>query len=1042
MKIFYNLIVLSFLTLFAGIETVYGQDSGRTVRGTILDSDGFSVIGAAVMQDGTSNGAVTDENGEFVLTLKGEGNPAVVVSCIGYKTLTVPVGNKDVLELVMETESIMMEEVSVVAYGFQKKETVTGALSSVGTDQLLVSPNASVANALAGQLSGVSTVQSSGQPGMEDPEIYVRGVGSLTDSTPLILVDGIEMSFTQLDPNEIESITVLKDASATAVFGVRGANGVILVTTRRGFEGKTKISLSSSVGFSMPTRMLDMANSYETALRYNEMEINDGKSLSELSFTPYAINAFKTHSDPIMYPDTDWNEYLYKDASLQTQHNINISGGTSRVKYFASLGVMYQDGMMKTLPGLDYNGNYTYTRYNLRTNLDIEVTKTTQMKLSIGGIVGDTNQPIGGSLGTWSALGVSQPFSSPGIIDGKLVNTDERYFGSMRLVSALSAFYGNGYQRSIKNTMNLNLEISQKLDFITEGLSFQVKGAYNTNYTFNKNRSSSKEVWRPYYASSINGSGLNPGDEGFDYGILYRVEGKDAELGYGEGYAKDRDWYLEASLRYARKFGGKHNVTGLLLYNQSKNYYPSQYTAQPSAYVGLVGRITYDYMTKYLVEFNAGYNGSENFAPGRTRYGFFPAISAGWILTQEKFMKGQNVFNYLKLRATFGMVGNDNMKNNRYLYLPSAYTLKKAGYNFGIDTPENAFRAVEGRIGNPDVTWETALKQNYGLEATFLKSRLKLTVDYFREFRKDILIQRNTIPAVVSLGSSIVPVVNMGEVRNCGFEAELKWNHTVGKLNYWVTGNASFARNKVLFMDEVEPNEPYMARTGMPVGMLFGYVADGFYDKSDFNPDGTLREGLPDPGVTVYPGDVKYKNLNDDNVINSDDQTFIGFPERPEWVFGLNYGIRYKGFDLTMNWTGATNRSVLLKEQYRQPFGATANRALPQYMADERWTPSRAETATMPRFSQNSKAHNYKDSSVWVRDASYIRLKTMRLGYTFPKGKILDAMGISSLNVYVSGYNLLTFDRLKYMDPETKPNNTDIDYPISQTYNFGVVINF
>ena len=1023
-----------------GAMTEPDYEADKTVRGIVTDTDGLPVIGAAVIQTNTSNGVVTDEDGSFALTLNESKGSSITVSCIGYKTRVISTLS-DNMEIVLEVEALEMEGVSVVAYGYQRKETVTGAISAIGTDQLTVSPNASVANALAGQLSGVSTIQQSGQPGAEDPQIYVRGAGSLTDSTPLILVDGIEMSFTQIDPNEIENITVLKDASATAVFGVRGANGVILVTTRRGYEGKPKISLSTSVGLTSPVRMVKMADSYNTALLYNELEMNDDKPADQVSFTPYALNAFKTHSNPIMYPDIDWNEYLYKDVSLQSQHNVNISGGTSRVRYFISVGVLTQDGMMKELPGLDYDANYAYTRYNIRSNLDIDVTKTTKVKLTIGEIIGNRKEPIGGDQGTWQALGISQPFSSPGIIDGKLVLNDNQYFGNMKLISVLNNFYGKGYRKRMDNTMTLNMEIIQNLDFITKGLSVQIKGAYNTRYSFIKNRTSSTEVWRPYFESSLNGSGLNPGDEGFDYTVIYRKSGANAELGYSEDSSKDRDWYLEASLRYDRKFNGKHNVTALLLYNQSKRYYPKQYTASPSAYVGLVGRITYDYKTKYLFEFNAGYNGSENFAPGRKRYGFFPAVSAGWIISEEPFMKHQNVFNYLKIRATYGIVGNDNMSSNRYLYLPSAYTLKRPGYNFGVDIPQSAYMAVEGRIGNPDVTWETAHKQNYGIEATFLRSRLKITADYFREYRKDILIQRKTIPAVVSLTQSLLPVVNMGKVRNYGFEVELKWSHKIKGFSYWITGNTSFARNKILFMDEIEPNESYMARTGRPIGLLYGYVADGFYNESDFNDDGSLIDGLADPGVTVYPGDVKYRDLNDDKVINTDDETFIGYSNRPEFTFGLNYGIRYKGFELTMNWTGATNRSVMLSDHYRIPFGSSCNRALPEYMIEGRWTPETASSATTPRFSQKSLLHNYKDSSLWVRDASYIRLKTMKIGYTFSGKGFLRVLGISNLNLYLSGYNLLTFDNIKYFDPESKINN-DVLYPITRTFNLGVQINF
>ena len=1032
---------ISCLMMFA---SSFAQSGGRMVTGIVKDPDGLEVIGATILQEGTSNGVTTDLDGKFSLKLI-DGSQKIVVSYIGFETQVISVKSNAPLNILLKTQENVLEEVTVVAYGVQKKETVTGAIVSVGTDALLRSPNASVANALAGQLTGVSTVQTSGQPGQEDPQIFVRGAGTLTDeaSTPLILVDGVEMPFFQMDPNEIENITVLKDASATAVFGVRGANGVILVTTRRGKEGKATISVSSSVGLSRPTRLLEMADSYEYALRYNEMEINDGKRLEELSFQPYALEMFRTNADPIMYPNTDWLDYLYKKASVQTQHNINISGGTKKVKYFVSAGFLYQNGMVKEQPGLDYDANFSYKRYNFRANLDVEVSKTTQVKVNIGGILGTTHQPNSSSNGTWTTLNWAQPFSSPGIIDGKVIKNDDRYFGNVKLISGLQAFYGTGYNEVAKNTMNMNLEVIQKLDMLTKGLELRIKGAYNTNYTFKKNRQSDTEVWTPFYQSSIDGSGLVPGSAGFDYTQVYRVSGKNSVLSYSESNGKGRDWYLEASLRYAKKFKKRHNFSAMLQYNQSKTYYPEMFTAQPSAYVGFVGRLTYDYDLKYMFEFNAGYNGSENFAPGK-RYGFFPAGSVGWIITQEDFMKNQKWIEYLKLRATCGLVGNDNMKKYRYLYLPGVYNLKQNGYNFGIDTPQNQPAAIEGKLGNPDVTWEKALKQNYGLEAIFLKNRLKFTFDYFREYRKDILISRNTIPSVFYLPSTLLPVVNLGEVSNHGFEVELKWNDRYEDFSYWIQANASFARHKIIFMDEVEPNEPYMAMTGRSTGLNdnYGYIAEGFYKESDFDENGNLLEGYPSPGVTVYPGDVKYKDLNNDGVINTDDQTYIGFPKRPELNFGLNYGINYKGWEVTFNWVGAANRSIVYDDEFRYPFGQTGNRSLMKFMVDERWTPAKGDLAEAPRFSQNSKEFNYRNSSLWIRNASYFRLKTLKVGYSFNNKPLLKRIGVSALQVYVSGYNLLTFDGLKYMDPEVNPDKQNNTYPITQTYNLGVNITF
>lgn len=1036
-----SLFFFIYFLLGSFVLSAQAQHAGRIITGIVKDAEGLEVIGATVLQEGTNNGVTTNIDGKFSIKLV-EGSQKLIISYIGYQTKTVLIKSTAPLNIILETQDNVLEEVTVVAYGVQKKETVTGAISSVGTKDLLRSPNPSVANTLAGQLSGVSTVQQSGQPGKEDPQIYVRGTGTLTNeaSKPLILVDGVEMPFFQMDPNEIESITVLKDASATAVFGVRGANGVILVTTRRGQEGKAKVALSSSFGITRPTRLLEMADSYQYALRYNEMEINDGKRLEELSFQPYALEMFRTNADPIMYPNIDWTDYLYKNLSMQTQHNINISGGTSKVRYFVSAGILYQNGLVKEQPGLDYDANFSYKRYNFRANLDINVTKTTQVKVNIGGIMGVTHEPMDNDNGMWTILNWAQPFSSPGIIDGKVIKNDNRYFGNVKLISGLDAFYGSGYSEASKNTMNMNLEFVQDLKALTKGLELRVKGAYNTNYSFTKNRASSTEVWTPFYASSIDGSGLQPGDAGFNYTKEYRVSGKNTGLAYGEKDEKGRDWYLEASLRYARKFAKKHNVTAMLLYNQSKTYYPKQFSAQPSAYVGLVGRLTYDYESKYMAEFNAGYNGSENFAPDK-RYGFFPAASVGWILTQEDFMKKQTFVEYLKLRVACGLVGNDNMTNNRYLYLPATYKLKQPGYNFGIDTPQNWQAAIEGRLGNSNVTWEKALKQNYGLEAIFLSNRLKLTLDYFRENRKDILINRKTLPSIYNLTSDILPVVNMGEVSNQGFEVELKWNDKVGSFNYWVQANTSFARNKIVFMDEVIPNEPYMAMTGRPTGLNYGYIAEGMYSESDFE-DGKLKPHLPNPGVPVQPGDVKYKDMNNDDLINTDDQTYIGNPKRPEFTFGLNYGINYKGVEVSFNWVGAAGRSIAFKDEFRYPFGQTGNRTLMQFMVDERWTPARAEIATAPRFSQNSREHNYKNSSLWIRDASYLRLKSVKVGYSFQEKPFLKMLGVSALQLFVSGYNLLTFDKIKYMDPEGDPDKENYSYPITQTYNFGVNVTF
>ena len=951
-----------------------------------------------------------------------------------------------------------LEEVTVVAYGIQKKETLTGAISSVKTEALLRSPNASVANSLAGQITGLSSNVTSGQPGDEDPKIYVRGVGSLTDeaSSPLILVDGVERSFFQMDPNEIESITVLKDASATAVFGVRGANGVVLVTTKRGVKGKAKIDISSSVGITVPTRMLEMTDSYTYASLYNEMNSNDGQ---ELTFDDYELERFRLGDEPILYPNTNMRDYLMKKTSIQTQHNINISGGTDKMRYFISAGFLYQDGLFKQFKELDYNNNYTYKRYNYRTNLDMDISKSTTLKIGLGGIVGQKHEPVpagstgntAGNRGIFQMMNITQPMATPGVIDGQLILNDRNKYSPILMDNvALSMIYDAGYRDMISNTMNMDFTLTQKLDFVTKGLSIEAKGAYNTSDSYERIRGGASEAYTPYYQSFLEGMHTEVDhpldtDTNYNKNIVYKISGEKKARSFSERKTRARDWYTEASLRYNRKFG-EHNVGGLLLYNQSKKYYPKYFMDVPSAYVGLVGRLTYDYKSRYMAEFNFGYNGSENFAPDK-RYGAFPAGSIGYIVSEEAFMKKQKVIDYLKLRASVGLVGNDNISGNRFLYLPDAYLVDQGGnskdwnaplhgYNWGADGKVLLNGAFEGRIGNPDVTWETSLKQNYGIDIHFLQSRLKASVDVFFEDRKDILINRGTIPGLLSLNSKILPVVNMGRVKNHGYEIELKWDDNVNDFRYWVSANMSYAKDKIIFQDESEPNEPYLWRTGKPVGTIFGYVDEGFYSKDDFIDveKGILKEGLPDPKAKVAPGDVKYKDLNDDMVIDTDDQCAIGHPLRPSYTFGLNYGADYRGWFFTMNWTGVAERSLLLADQFRGSVGM-------QFTADNRWTEERANVAEAPRLSENSKDHNTKTSTMWLRNGDYLKLKSLSLGYNFTAIPALKQIGISQLSVKFTGYNLLTFDHFGIIDPESQPSLRD-SYPVSKIYSFGINITF
>ena len=930
------------------------------------------------------------------------------------------------------------------------------------------SPSGSVANALSGAVTGLSSIQPSGQPGAENPSIYIRGTGSLSDelSKPLILVDGVERSFFQMDSHEIESITVLKDAASTAVFGVRGANGVVLVTTRRGVSGKPVISLNSSFGLTQALRNLKGVDSYTYATLYNEAQLSDNPSLTEsqLGFSPFVIDMFRTNEDPIMFPNVDWNDYLFKNLAWQTQHNLTLSGGGERFRYFVSLGYLLQDGMLKQL-GESYDPNYQYKRFNYRSNVDIDITKSTLLKVNIGGHVGAKREPRTDEL--WRKVLWSTPFSSPGIVDGKLISNiySNRYISIGERSCPLDYYYNYGYNVDTDNVLNLDLALEQKLDFITPGLSMNIKGAYNTNYNVKASRtpSGADSMCTPIYLGSIETPGMDFWDPRFDRTIVYQtdgVSGPHEQMSYGEEVGRGRNWYGEFSLNYSRSFGD-HDVSALFLYNQSKKYYPETkidgkvfYMDIPTAYVGYVGRMTYAYKKRYMVDLNAGYNGSENFAPDK-RFGFFPAVSAGWILSEEKFMKKQKVIDFLKLRASYGIVGNDKMENARFLYMAGAWS----GYNtvakgqgswqFGKDGGTGLLPdAKENTMGNPDVTWEKVAKQNYGIDLKMFDSRLSLTADVFFEKRKDILSTRNTLPAITDIN---LPKINLGKVNNHGYELSLGWNDRAGKVDYWLKANVSYAKNKIIYMDEVVPNEPYMAETGRSTGLTYGYIFDRFLQKDDFDADGNLkkdengRQILPQMALgTPRPGDALFKDLNGDGVINGDDKTRFGYAERPDYVFGFLGGLKWKNFEFSMQWTAAMNASRILDGEYRNAFGSTNSRMLLKFLADGRWTEENPNSR-FPRLTFMNKSHYLQTSDLWLMNGSYLRLKTAEISYTLPQKDFLKKVGIESVRFYCNGYNLLTlFSDLNDIDidPEGVTDGGNNNYPNIRIYNFGVNISF
>lgn len=1026
------------------------EKKGVLVRGRVTDEFGEAVIAAYVLEKDTQNGTLTDINGEYELMVSSE-SAVLEYKALGYQDRSVSIGKRQKVEVVLSVENTLLDEIVVIGYGTQTKTSITGALSVVDTKKLVESPVSSITNVLAGNVPGVSSVQTSGQPGKDAATIYVRGTGSLSSelSAPLILVDGVERDFAQIDPNEIENMSILKDAASTAVFGVRGANGVILITTKRGKEGKQNISVSSNTGVQQPISLVNQVGSYEYATFWNQKMHNDGVTDPSRLFSREAIEAYRTGSDPIMYPSVNWTDMMCNDFFMQSKNNVNISGGGKDVDYFVSLGYLYQNGILKQLEELPYNNNYTYNRYNYRANVDVALTRTTKLKLNIGGYVGVSQEPysVVQSLGNpWVYATIwANPLSGPGFLDGVRTLIPKGFVPTdIELRDSYSCFYGYGYHKDYNATLNFDAEISQNLDFVTKGLSFTLKGAYDNAFTLVKKRQSwGAEYQVAYYKSYLEDKTKKQTDPDYDKSIVYVQSGSNYPLSYEEDYGRSRNWYIEAKLAWQRNFGAQdaHRVSAIVLYNQSRNYYPSQYSYIPRSYIGYVARATYSYEDKYYADVNLGYNGSENFAPGKTRYGLFPSASLGWVVSGEEFMQSVDFIDYLKLRVSYGRVGND-ISSSRFLYMPETWT-QSGSYSFGVDNANSQEAYARNTAGNPGVTWETADKQNYGLDSFFLDNRLSLSFDYFFEHRTGILITPNSIPSIISRD---LPARNIGVVDNQGYELAAGWSDALdGGFRYNLNATLSFARNKIVYMDEVLSKYDYQNQTGGPTGRNLLYRFERLYQYSDFveDEDGNLvlNPDLPQPGVTVYPGDAKYADLNADGVVNALDKERTGYSTRPEYVFGLNCGIGYKGFNLSMQWTGATHVSRLLAAgTYRIPFTNAGGRGLLEYFYNDCWSEEN-QNGTLPRASKTSESWNSEDSTLWLKDASYLRLKSLNLSYSFGDSAFLRGIGISNLALSFTGYNLFTLTPLKYMDPEAMPSNTS-DYPLVKIYSLGLNLNF
>lgn len=1011
-------------------------DDKKEIGGQVLTQENLPAIGAAVMIKGTTQGVVVDDQGYF--TMHASPSDTLMVSMIGYDDEYLPVGDQTEFKVWLQEVALSLENSVVVAYGVQNKATITGAINSIGNEEILRAPTANITNALAGTMAGLTSVQRSGEPGKDAATFRIRGIGTLNsgdEAAPLIIIDGVERdSMDSLDPNEVESINILKDASATAVYGVRGANGVIIVTTRTGSEGKPKVTFSANFGWQSYTIMPELVNAAEWITLYNEGIDNDG--IAKEKFPQEIYEAYLNNSSPVIYAQTDWREAMLKKAAPQQQYNVNVSGGTEKVKYFVSFGFLHQNGMFRDyygVEGVDFSINPDYKRYNVRANIDAELLKGLTLKLRMGAAISDGNYANSGTSAIFNELLASFPFGA-NVIDGKFISgysgNDPLDVLKLRKNSAkVLELYQDGYQQTNISKYNLSAELNYNMDFITKGLSISGKVAYDDigNYT------------TTFTPGSIPTYKVVIGDEYEDGYTLVRNQDKEAistKESYGTRY---KNLYLEAAINYARNFG-KHKVTALALYNQRTQENPSFSFDLPKGLLGFVGRVTYNYDNRYLAEFNVGYNGSENFAEGR-RFGLFPAFSLGWILTEEKFIPKNNILTYAKIRGSYGEVGNDQIGGERFLYLPTTYNYPKNGYNWGTYGQDVQYwqASTEGKVGNPYVTWERARKANIGLEIKMFDSQLSFTGDYFYEYRDNILWNYGTIPVTVGYTPA---AANIGIVSNRGFEMELGWNSRVGEFSYWINGVFSFARNRIEYMDEAPMAYDYLEQTGFSVGQYKGYLNEGFIntvEDLENQPQHSWGQGR------WARGELNFIDINGDGIVDTDDRIPIGYSDYPEVTYGLNLGFRWKGLEFSALLQGATNVTLYLKQEAVCPL--YLGRGAQKWHLG-RWTEERylaGEEITYPRMlSDNINSPSFINpdpmSTFWLMDATYLRLRNVELAYNF-RFKALGKAGISNIRLALSGNNLLTWTGVRNFDPES-PSGKGGFYPMQKVYNVGVKIVF
>lgn len=1005
--------------------TIKAQETSFSITGTVT-SKGESLPGVNIyIKDKPGAGVVTNIDGKY--QIKAQVTDVLVFSFIGYKSQEKLIANKiNNLNVELEEETSKIDEVEIVAYGKQRKVSVVGAISSINLDDLKSTPVTSMSNALAGRMAGIIGVQQSGEPGSDVSEFWIRGISTFgAKSTALFLIDGVERTqndFNNLLPEDIESFSILKDASATAVYGARGANGVVLITTKRGKEGKMSISANVKTMLEYLPRLPEYLRAYDYAKLANEAKIVRGENPL---YDDKMFEVIKYRLDDNFYPDINWQDEILKKATFGWQANLNISGGGSIARYFMSLNYRGNDAAYEESNMHKYNTNVKRHQYSFRSNIDVNVTKSTIVSLNLATTIIDMNRPgIGTTDKIWTAQASMNPLNVPKIY----TNGQYPSYGKDNGTSPYVLLNETGYISEYANTLQSTLRLNQDLEMITKGLSIEASVSFDSYNYHNGERSKMPEL---YKATGYSSTGK----------LLTQKMSEAQPIKYEAKSGGNRKIYIEGRLHYERMFGW-HRIGGLLLYNQSSynsTTASNEINSIPVRTQGIAGRVTYSYKDIYLSEFNFGYNGTENFPKGQ-RFGFFPSIALGWVVSNYETIQNKLPFlTLMKIRYSFGLVGNDEL-DQRFPFL--TYVGVTEGYAFG-DRGENAFKGIGiTQQGSEGLQWEKAIKHNLGLDIT-LFDKISLEFDYFHDIRSRIFMERTQLPDI--MGIPTTPYGNVGKMRNQGVDGTVSYRDKIGKdFSYELRGNFTVTKNKIIEYDEPNYKYSYLAKKGKSLNMTYGYIAMGYFrDENDI-------KDSPQQWGNVMPGDIKYKDINGDNAITEEDIVPIGNSNVPRIQYGFAGNFSYKNWDLGIFFRGSGGSDFFFGGPAYFPYqnGETGNVLSIANNPSNRWIPASYSgdkstenpKARFPRLSYGKNDNNFVESTHWLGNSAFLRLKTIEVGYTVPN-KLLQKIYMQGLRISVIGDNLHVWDKVKIWDPEQAHKNGSV-YPITRSFTLNLQASF